>query len=185
MKNASSNKKFNKYIAIRRIVLKLRAIQYKGGKCVKCGYDKCYAAMDFHHRDPAQKEFNLRQMVRIEWNKVLLELDKCDLLCATCHREQHYDQDLYEKAVLSISKPVNRPINLEEKIIGTCATCGCQYNKNLSKQKYCSYECAQKAREMTIWPENLEFLVNSSSKLAVAKMLGVSDKAVAKRLKKH
>lgn len=34
------------------------------------------------------------------------------------------------------------------------------------------------------WPNNLAELVAKSSKLQVAKMLGVSDKAVAKRLKR-
>lgn len=36
---------------------KLEMIEYKGGKCEKCGYDKCPAAFDFHHLDLNQKRF--------------------------------------------------------------------------------------------------------------------------------
>ena len=39
-----------------RIKKKLFAIVYKGGKCQKCGYDKCIGALDFHHLDPNVKE---------------------------------------------------------------------------------------------------------------------------------
>ena len=40
-------------------ILKHKLIQYKGGKCQKCGYDKCEGALQFHHRDPKEKEFTL------------------------------------------------------------------------------------------------------------------------------
>ena len=59
--------------------------------CNICGYDKCFAAMDWHHRDPLEKDPSF-QNVR-GWNSERLkqELDKCDLLCANCHRELHYN----------------------------------------------------------------------------------------------
>ena len=66
------------------------AIEYKGGKCVKCGYNKCNAALDFHHLDPTQKEFNLGSHGHTRsWERMKVELDKCILLCANCHREIH------------------------------------------------------------------------------------------------
>lgn len=34
-------------------------IDYKGGKCQICGYNKCIRALDFHHRDPEKKDFGL------------------------------------------------------------------------------------------------------------------------------
>jgi hypothetical protein len=45
--------------------------------------------MDFDHRDPSQKEFNLgseaiREMYSLE--KLQAEIDKCDIVCANCHR---------------------------------------------------------------------------------------------------
>lgn len=55
-----------------------------------CGFSKCVQALDFHHREPKTKEFGLsiRGLTR-SWDKIKLELDKCDLLCANCHRELH------------------------------------------------------------------------------------------------
>jgi hypothetical protein len=67
---------------------KLRAIEYKGGQCIRCGYSKSPAALEFHHRDPAQKEFGIAGAGNcVAWEKLRSELDKCDLLCANCHRE--------------------------------------------------------------------------------------------------
>lgn len=67
------------------------AIAYKGGKCEKCGYNKCAAALDFHHRDPTQKELNIGGKAQTwAWARIKAELDKCDLLCSNCHREVHW-----------------------------------------------------------------------------------------------
>lgn len=38
---------------------KLRLIAFFAGKCVKCGYDKCEDALEFHHKDPKEKDFNI------------------------------------------------------------------------------------------------------------------------------
>lgn len=80
---------FNIYTANRWKARKQKAITYKGGKCIYCGYDRFYGALDFHHRDPNEKEFNWEAMKRMPWEKTKSELDKCDLLCSNCHREEH------------------------------------------------------------------------------------------------
>lgn len=67
---------------------KQRLVDLSGGRCSKCGYDRCIAALDFHHRDPSIKEFNLKTSV--PWDRLVEEAKKCDLLCANCHREEHY-----------------------------------------------------------------------------------------------
>lgn len=75
----------------RRQKLKEKAILYKGGKCEKCGYNKCNAALDFHHLDPKEKDFALSSKgITRGWERVKNELDKCVLLCANCHREIHH-----------------------------------------------------------------------------------------------
>lgn len=70
---------------------KQKAVQYKGGKCVCCGYNFCLAAMDFHHLNPAEKEgYGTGALIAhrsFEKNKP--EIDKCVLLCVRCHREIH------------------------------------------------------------------------------------------------
>jgi hypothetical protein len=66
------------------------AVAYKGGKCEQCGYDRCLDALEFHHKDPAQKDFSISAKgYTRSWNKVVYELDKCVILCANCHRELH------------------------------------------------------------------------------------------------
>lgn len=72
-------------------------IQYKGGKCQECGYNKCKGALQFHHRDPKEKEFCLANINLNDNNftlkRLFEEVDKCDLLCANCHAEKHYKKN--------------------------------------------------------------------------------------------
>jgi predicted HNH restriction endonuclease len=67
--------------------LRKRAVEYLGGKCRLCDYDKCLAAFDFHHTDPMTKDFTISEAT--SWARAKPELDKCELLCANCHREVH------------------------------------------------------------------------------------------------
>lgn len=67
-------------------------VEYKGGKCIRCEYNKCIDALEFHHRDPSKKEFTISQIKGKSLDsKVKKELDKCDILCSNCHREKHFD----------------------------------------------------------------------------------------------
>lgn len=79
-----------KAVAARRKKLKKMAIEYKGGKCIFCGYNKCSDALDFHHLNSQRKEFGLsvKGLTR-SWKKIKEELDKCVLVCANCYRELH------------------------------------------------------------------------------------------------
>lgn len=81
------------YLINKQQIFKQICIDYKGGKCQICGYDKCQAAFDFHHLDPSKKDFNIsRYKGVIMTDKVKDELDKCILLCANCHREKHFNE---------------------------------------------------------------------------------------------
>ena len=74
----------------RRDKIKELAVQYKGGKCCICGYNKYVGALEFHHLDPNQKDFNIgAKGYTRSFNKVKEELDKCMCVCANCHREIH------------------------------------------------------------------------------------------------
>jgi predicted HNH restriction endonuclease len=82
------------------------AVAYKGGKCQQCGYDRCLNALDFHHRDPAQKDFAISQYGHSRsWERVRKELDKCVIVCANCHREIHAGMQLPQETV--VEKRVN------------------------------------------------------------------------------
>lgn len=74
----------------RRKKVRQMAIDYKGGRCENCGYDRCAEALEFHHRDSSGKDFSISNKgYTRSWIRVKEELDKCDLLCANCHREIH------------------------------------------------------------------------------------------------
>ena len=62
-----------------------------GGCCQSCGYDKNYAALQFHHIDPKTKLFplNAASCGMYPWEELTKELVKCLLLCANCHFELH------------------------------------------------------------------------------------------------
>ena len=77
-----------KYIQ-RWIRLKKEWINYLGGKCQKCSYNKYYGALEFHHRDPNEKDGSWNDIKKWSKEKIKAELDKCDLLCSNCHRETH------------------------------------------------------------------------------------------------
>ncbi len=65
-------------------------------KCSVCGYGSCWAALDFHHRDPKIKRYRINTLLRSKKlnikniESVFKEIDKCDVLCANCHRELHH-----------------------------------------------------------------------------------------------
>ena len=59
-------------------------------ECNKCGYDKCFAALDFHHVDDSTKEFNPSKLRYYAEAVIKEELGKCIILCANCHREHHH-----------------------------------------------------------------------------------------------
>lgn len=78
-----------KRTAERHRLYKKKAVEYKGGKCTQCGYNKCLAALDFHHVDPSQKDPDWKNMRHRSFESVMKELDKCVLVCKNCHAEIH------------------------------------------------------------------------------------------------
>lgn len=67
--------------------MKQKAVEYLGGKCSRCGYDRCVRALSFHHRDSTTKSFGIANPSTKRWELIKAELDKCDLLCMNCHME--------------------------------------------------------------------------------------------------
>jgi transposase len=80
----------NKYTIQRRKIIKGKCVEYKGGSCEVCGYDKCKEALHFHHINPEDKSFGIAANgVNHSWEKIKKELDKCIMVCANCHAEIH------------------------------------------------------------------------------------------------
>lgn len=65
--------------------------------CLECG-ENHPGCMDFHHRDPSQKEGHIGDMIWQKFSKerILKEIAKCDVLCANCHRKHHWNERLHE-----------------------------------------------------------------------------------------
>ena len=72
----------------RRRKVKAILVREAGGCCRICGYDRCAAALEFHHLDPEVKEFGVAQggMAR-SIEHLRAEVRKCILLCSNCHAE--------------------------------------------------------------------------------------------------
>src|SRR5690349_6088749 len=85
-------KKYNKDRALRRRKeVQQRLDEYKKTlSCVRCGFSHP-AALDFHHRNTQQKEFSLAHAAQrgMGWERIMDEIEKCDVLCANCHRIEH------------------------------------------------------------------------------------------------
>lgn len=122
---------------------KLKMIEYKGGKCERCGYDKNISALDFHHIDPSTKKFTLSD-THHSWDETKKELDKCILVCANCHRELHNPQSTPENLTKLIELH-NYKVEIKKK----------QTEKN--KYKFTLEEVNSKRKELKNWKEVADY----------------------------
>ncbi len=60
-------------------------------KCTRCT-ESHIACLDFHHKNEEEKEFSLGNFMAKSKEKILLELAKCECLCANCHRKLHHEK---------------------------------------------------------------------------------------------
>lgn len=72
---------------------KKQFVDLLGGRCSKCGYDKCLSALEFHHTDEDAKSFGINRGMTMTLEKIKEELDKCILLCSNCHAEHHWPDE--------------------------------------------------------------------------------------------
>ena len=86
-------------VSIKRRAIKKALIQYKGGKCVRCGYNKSIRALEFHHLDPTEKDFGISKNLCKNMQTLKNEVDKCILVCSNCHAEIH-DELEQEKNII-------------------------------------------------------------------------------------
>jgi DNA-directed RNA polymerase subunit RPC12/RpoP len=64
-------------------------ITERGGACEKCGYNKSFAALQWHHSDPTKKDFGISSNRGAPMEQLREETAKCLLVCANCHAEIH------------------------------------------------------------------------------------------------
>jgi hypothetical protein len=61
-----------------------------GRGCDRCGYNTCAAALHYHHLDPSTKVRSVGLMMSYSEKSILMEMAKCELLCANCHAEEEW-----------------------------------------------------------------------------------------------
>jgi hypothetical protein len=62
---------------------------YKRAGCSLCGYDKCLAAIDFHHVGDNKSAGVSKLNSAASLDRIKREISKCIVVCANCHREIH------------------------------------------------------------------------------------------------
>lgn len=87
LKKSSGITKSESVISWRKRVKK-KLVEYKGGKCECCGYDRCIEALEFHHINPSEKDFTISGTSK-SFETLKKEVDKCILVCSNCHKEIH------------------------------------------------------------------------------------------------
>lgn len=86
------------YVAQNRIRTKEKLVKHLGGKCQICSYNKSIWALEFHHINPAEKEFSIsHDGITRGIGRCLEEVKKCVLLCANCHREVEHGVTIIPK----------------------------------------------------------------------------------------
>ena len=154
--------------------------QVLGGKCILCGFDKFQEALEFHHVNPEEKDFTLTSSNMKNLADQLVELRKCVLVCANCHRGIHAN---YYTVPENWQSYFNEELasNLLEELKGKhyyCKNCG----KEISRRACYCMECAHVLQQRTDRPsrEELKSLIRKNSFSAIGKMFGVSDNAIRK-----
>lgn len=70
---------------------KIAALKYIGVKSCKCGESRV-EFLQFHHKPGLKKEFTIASRLHYSLENIKNELDKCSVVCAKCHRKEHYTQ---------------------------------------------------------------------------------------------
>lgn len=77
---------------------KQKAVDYMGNKCLDCQQSFPNCCYDFHHLDPTKKDLSLAHLVGSRsWERILVELEKCVMLCSNCHRVRHWKENLEKR----------------------------------------------------------------------------------------
>ena len=160
---------------------KSNLIKVFGSKCCICGFDKWQSALEFHHVNPEEKSFGIMtDHVTKSLESQLIELKKCILVCANCHRGIHANEllvpdnwkDTYNE---DIANQLREEVHAKKYY---CKICG----KEKSREGVLCEECARKAQRRAERPsrEELKQLIRKNPLVQVGLMFNVSDNAIRK-----
>jgi len=154
-----------------------------GSKCGICGYSKTLKALEFHHLNKDEKDFTFSKWNKVaRWEKLVKEAKKCVLLCANCHREVHDEITTIPKDIVRFDFSFEKYRKEKHINLTPCKHCG-KLKSDL--RKYCSQACVGKTKIKGKWEKvDLSLAVkNKMTYTEIAKIVGVSDVAVKKKLR--
>jgi hypothetical protein len=177
-------------VSERRRKLKSMVVEYMGGKCQRCGWNEHQSGLVPHHANPSKKEFSISgDGIPRTWAKIQEECKKCFLLCQNCHSVVHATQESYwfdENNIPDYGEFIDTTSHAY-KVIFKCIDCDIEISHKATRCMSCSgrHNALSNNKTKINWPQLdiLLGLVEMHGYSGVGKILGVSDKAVAKRIK--
>lgn len=128
------------YMANRRTERRNKLVGLAGGKCSKCGATE---NLEFNHLDRSQRLFVLSGAgLDKAWSKILVELDKCELVCSACHRK-YTNQQYATKEIRQWNDKTDLPYEhgtvrmYQEK---KCKCGACKLAKSMYRNKEIKYD---------------------------------------------
>jgi len=168
-----------------KIARKVMFCALLGSKCSICGYMRCVRALEFHHVNPKAKEFNISK--NMNNNVIVLEIDKCILVCSNSHREIHsglIPQSIIDEIYKNIDKQrIYNSLCKNEKVEHKCRICG--IDRVSSNNRMCNKCKGIKSRRVKSRPpmDELREMISATSYVKVAEKYGVTDNTIRKWLK--
>lgn len=155
-----------------RRLAKQTCIEYCGGKCIICGYNRCVSGLVFHHLNSNEKDFSLSGKAW-SWIRVKKEIDKCVLLCQNCHCEIH-------EAIIEVPK------NLPKRIVPDNSYTRGRPEKQPQKETLGRDHLRINKRKVERPPyDQLLKEIEETSYVQVGKKYGISNVAVHKWIKMY
>jgi hypothetical protein len=185
-----------KYLTFRvtelRRETKAKCIEYKGGKCEKCGYDRCPGVLQFHHLVPGEKDFGIAHSGHSRsFEKCKPELDKCIMVCANCHGEIHAEEHKETRSsrleeFKLLTRPERQPTT---SVLKPCSNCQKEikvYKSYDTRYNYCNRACRDSHLNNLGWPskEELRTMRKEMSVKDIALKINKSQRAIYSRLSK-
>lgn len=165
---------------------KANLIKVFHSKCCICGFSAFQEALDFHHVNPEEKEFGIgTEAITKALDKQLLEMKKCILVCANCHRgihaglisipdnyEHFYDDAIAKELLIELDMVKHGQKHY-------CKRCGKLISSN--KADYC-IDCGHLIQRHVDRPsrEELKDLIRTTPFTQIATKYGVSDNTIRK-----
>lgn len=147
-----------------------------------CNYDRCPEALDFHHIDPFQKDFQMGDILASpqRWTIIVAELKKCVLLCANCHRELHAGVANIPENAAVFDEAWEDYRAIEKTFLTEVCYCGAPMRP---EAKHCSLRCAGIHRERFDWNDyDLSTMLKTMTRTQISREIGVSMPGLSKRL---